>query len=869
MQVKRYGKLAVVLSIMVLFCFVFAGTAMAYPSSEDYDIWASEFGTNVVKASATYDYSLRLKLEPAINVFALGNKPIDIVFPDGFDLSPAEGQTVQVIVNGDRLMQIVPTISGQTATLVLQSQNLPESGEVRKIEIQGLRVTNPCTPDNYCIEVHSPCFDFNCMALKVVQTVGSITLTEPLSVTPVVGGSLVEVKGEVRDACGNLWTYNTWPVIIDIVDLKGRPAIDGTDCIPGISDDRNGDGRVDVICPVIVHPVNGTFAATIKVPGQGYDYQDGYSYDYLVRARTVEVQDIVGDDMNIDLYGYGLNSDDMIPATDKWSLAAELDWKGGPGYGNYWSLNDVNCNDIFGGQDHAWIDAEPQTVTSITDTLVDVSMKVTGDFVQSDDDYILNKPVNVTFCGIDKFCRPTDASGLKVDLLAYQGGEVEERHNDDAGYVAGVFLDASGNQISHVFVPAGQSCVTVTFMPAVTGPISFEGRTIINGVAKVATASINVDSEYQIALEVLPIVTDGNNNPHAGWPLKASVWLQDEDGNLISATEDWEVIVALWENGALSKKATWDTSLNVCFNAQGTKRGFADFYSDKDDFAWWDETCWTDWDTYIHPYCTTKSHFYVYTPSELAGKNLVVEAVVRSKVTGQVMWTQQAVYLVSPVEMVRGLDAETWQTFSTPKYLANSKDCTRYGTFKDLLPGYVWDSETLILSFQNGSWRVISPDSVVEPLMCYYIRTRQPLTPVGASGRNDYWVAKYVFDRATGPSEMVPPVRHLNRGWNSVGLALEQNPLLENGIENPLREQTDFLYHGIGSACDCCKLLWNPGDSVGNLARWSVAAINSGTAPAWVLDPLYSAYNGDNYWMYINCEGADLIGTIGLDLVDP
>lgn len=876
MQVKRYGKLAAVLFIMVLFCFIFAGAAMATPSN--YDIYVHngnpETGadTNIVKAGDTYGYWLDLKLDPSIDVIAIGNKSIDIVFPGGFDLSPAVGKTVQLLVTvcqdgnqEDRLMQIVPAISGQTATFVIQSQNLPESGEVRNIQIQGLSVTNPCTPGNYCIEVHSPCFNFTCMAMKVVETVGNIVITEPLTVTPVKGGTSVTVKGEVRDACGNPWPYDTWPVIIDIVDLKGRPAMDGTDCIPGVNIE---DGNV--ICPVIAHTVMGgnatTFTATIKVPAQGYDFEGSFIHDYLIRARTVEVKDIVGGDTGIEFEeAFGLNSSDMIPATGRSYLTEELDWKG---EGIYWNGYCFNSD-----QPHSWIAAEPQKVESTPGVLADVTIAADGDYKVIDGEvtnFILNKTINVTLCGTDKFCRLTDASGLKFDLLAEQNGNV-----------AGVFLDESGNQISHVYVPAGASCVTVKFVPAVAGEINLEGRSIIGGVSKVASTTIGVVSEYTAELEVLPIVTDESGNPRAGWPLKASVWLKDASGNVISASEDWVVKVALMNQNYTGpsdfflKDVTWDTSLNVCYNAEGTKRGYADFYTDLADFSnRWDETCFTGWDSYIHPYCTPKSHFYIYTPPSVEGKNLVVEISVWSKATGQLLsYDYEYVNFVSPVEMVRGLDSETWQTFSTPKYLANPEDCSTYGTFRDLLKqqngkDYVWDSETLILSYQNGGWRVMSPDSVVEPLMCYYIRTRQPLAP---GDRNDYWVAQYVFDRATSPSEMIPPIRELQKGWNSVGLTVCQ-PQYNSGpfeVEQTNMVEADYLYHALGSICDCCKLLWNPGNSVGNLAPWSVASLNSGTLPAWAYDPTFIAVNGDNYWMYINCDNAVLAANCGLDLVDP
>jgi len=880
-MINKWGKLTVILALITLCCFVFAGAALATPSN--FDIYVPggnpETGedTNIVKASYTYDYWLNLKLDPSIDVIALGNKPIDIVFPDGFDLSPAEGQTVQLVVTvcedtyqEDQLMQIVPEISGQTATFVIQRQNLPESGEVRNISIQGLSVTNPCVADSYCVEVHNSCFDFNCLALKVVETVGSIEITTPLTITNVKGGTSVTVTGEVWDACGNPWPYDTWPVIIDIVDLKGRPAMDGGDCVAGL------DG--DVICPVITHTVMGddatTFTATIKVPAQGYDYEGGTSYDYLVRARTVEVKDIVGGDPKIEFEeGFGLNSEEMIPATDLWSLKEELDWKGED---KFWDWENVRCGGIFWGEDHSWIAADPQQVYSIPGVLTDITIDASGQHIAKDgSSFILNKPVNVTICGLDKFCRKTDASGLKIDLLAYQNYIQASESVDltsQSGYVAGLFFDGAGNQISHVYVPNGSNCVTVNFVPLVSGQIYLEARSIIGGVAKNDTTDINVVNEVDVELEVTPLVLDGSD-PRAGWPLKASVWLMDANGKPIAASEDWEVKVGLLSDFrpvTFLKSVTWDTNLNVCYNAKGTKRGYADYLPDESDFGCWDETCFIDWDSYIHPYCTEKSHFYVYPPSSANGKHLIVVVGVFSKATGELLgYDKEEFDLTTPVELVRKLDSETWQTFSTPKWLANGSDCSKYGTFKDLLKvkdtafgakDYVWDSETLIMSYQNGAWRVLSANDVVEPLQCYYIRTRQPLAP---ADRDDYWTAQYVFDRATSPSEMVPPTRELTKGWNSVGLAVSPN-VLDNEYQS-----ADFLYHGLGSICDCCKLVWNPGNSVGNLACWTVAAINSGTLPAWAADPLYLSFNGDNYWMFVDCDDAILAGNIGLDLVDP
>jgi len=53
---------------------------------------------------------------------------------------------------------------------------------------------------------------------------------------------------------------------------------------------------------------------------------------------------------------------------------------------------------------------------------------------------------------------------------------------------------------------------------------------------------------------------------------------------------------------------------------------------------------------------------------------------------------------------------------------------------------------------------------------------------------------------------------------------------------------------------------WGTGNSVGNLAPWTTAALGTATNPSWYDDPMYRAFNGDGYWLYVAETPQTLVG---------
>jgi len=53
---------------------------------------------------------------------------------------------------------------------------------------------------------------------------------------------------------------------------------------------------------------------------------------------------------------------------------------------------------------------------------------------------------------------------------------------------------------------------------------------------------------------------------------------------------------------------------------------------------------------------------------------------------------------------------------------------------------------------------------------------------------------------------------------------------------------------------------WGTGNTAGNLAPWTTAALGMDTNPSWYDDPVYRAFNGDGYWLYIADTPQTLVG---------
>jgi len=829
----KWHKAGMLLTALVFCCLLFAGTALA----ASYNIYGGENPatgelTNYVKASHTYDYLVTAELDCPIGVGVFAGKEIVVEFPGGFDLTPAVGRTVPVevtVTDGVYYMQVVPTIDGQKAIFLIQRANLPETGEVTGFKLKGIRVVNHHVRGEYCVKLSHECIGtVHCIQLNVVETVGLVKITSPAAGEEVTGGTKVHVEGEVWATCNEPWPYDTWPVIIDIVDAKGFRGIEPVPC----TDPCDGDE----ICPVIAHTEvkNGvtTFQADIIVPACGE-----YGYEYTIRARTVEVKDENQDD-TIEFFNFTVDPD-RVPAESLEDVANEP---------NHVVRSTFQGECTQETKEHAWLKADPVTIVSIPGVAVNIVQTEPG----NDAEVIYNKPNPVTVCVEDQFHRQTTVpKDLKIDLAAY----IQETSE-----IAGVFKDAAGNEISHVYIPAGEGCVTVDFFPnaaAIGEQITIEERAMIGDVLKVAKCEdVSVIRTEKVTLEVTPLVTDEDNQARAGWPLKAAVWFDTP------ASEEYEVRVELRQGPKLcdfADWATWDTELIVDYDVEGRYPGSGDIYDEEGNLIC--DVC-HPWATYIHPYCTTKSHFYIYVDPEEYGKYLYVTVTLTGKTTGHVLTHKVRIRLVSPVELVRFLRAETWQIISTPKKLVGKGDmCTLLN-----------DNFTDALTYRDGQWYYIT-DEPLEPLYAYYVKTKQ-----GGSPDEDWYAAGYVFARVTQPGQDVPPTRILGEGWNLVGTSLERG---QWDYQWNLYQQRVELYKMLGTTCDQCKKVYNPGgmptidtpprrpaydvNKLGNLAPFVAADL---TETDWYDDRWYHVYNGDGYWVYMT-EEATLAAQAGQELVDP
>jgi len=944
-HISKWGKLSIILAIVALCCFMFAGVSLAAPVDYTGIIALDPAGNaqvnpytgmnmNVVKGSHTYDYGIYSGLFGAIDLGVFADQPIVVDFPEisdptatQFDLSPAIGRTVPIRVwtsgsgSDGTILQTIPVIDNvnHTATFVIQKQNLPQIGTVNYFQIEGLRVKNTCLDGSYCITLRHPCFTggvSSCMALRVVRTVERITLDLPAA--PYTKGSTIEVSGEVWGTCNKPWPFDTWPVLIDLVDKKGLTAQDPYADGQGSFVTEDGETIIEncsanyepctgtPICPVVAHTRQlgdrTIFTAQLKLPAC-----EDYGLDYTIRARTIEVQDCNADP----------DIEYIAPFTvDCQLMAAEAleDFAGATGAGGthilYSPFTVPGCIETL---PHAWLEAIPRTITLTAGVPSCIGPKS----CPGESPIPFDKPYNFCINVYDKFGNLTtvrDAGGLKVDLVAYD-------INKD---VAGIFKDALGNEITHVWIPQGQTGICVTFYPKKLGELTIEGRSIINLNRSVARCGAFVNEATQAQLDItVKVVKDTvfeqlgpvENAPVAGWPLSAAIWLKDDQNNDINATENYDVIVSLrseddgddtnWAETSVDEFcppscATWDTALDTTFNFKGAYDGRGDIYNENHSELLC-KVC-HGWDKYTHPYCTVKSHFYVYPSASCVCEVVYVQAKLVGKTTGKVILTNTVKVgpFADPVDLKRVLNAETWQVLSTPQELVGS------GGMDSLMPA---SSFADILTYKDYQWSSLAPDEELDPLYAYYVKTAQRATQKDPN----CYVAKYVFNRVANPGEDVPPTRTVVQGWNLVGVAMPSEMTLPPAIkiditgncnvpdcDSPNCEgypcdklyQPEFLGKMLGTTCEACKKTYNPGGAgldivvavnpntgikdvsidgdpnrMANLAGFTAADVSQGTLEAWALDPLYLVFNGDGYWVYMT-KTQSLAAEVGQSMFD-
>jgi len=862
-SVTKWGRMTVILALVALSCFIFAGMALA----QDFSIYGGENpvtgeSTNVVKAAHTYDYTveasglnidLNLFCEDDINNPPLNQLIIDFPFDQEFtNLDGLQGKTVPVYIKvggKDYLVPVVPEVLENTTLsngsvvdrvyMTIERQSIPTNGKVTGFNIEGLRVLNPDQPGSgYCVSVtHTQnCFQVACLNLNVVETVGEIGIDSIIGCP--VGGSKITVIGHLNDTMGNPWPHTTWPVIVEFVNTKNvateapcelcpPPSITFTpadvndptkgqfvssDCVPNqlsyyIEKYQNPGSGVP-IAPVVTHANNGYFEASITVPAVAGTYQ--------IIARTVEVKDNQ-EDTGIE-YTF-TTADYLVPAEaieDRTYLQRTND-------NHYYRSIFHNGLEQF---EHAWVMSDPTDVSPIPGDPKFITLEPVGSQVDCDncteltivlrDKYGI-ETTNATPCG-------PDLDPLKVDLKAFfiENGveKLYGRIHGDAGNGSQISGGCDAPEIDHVFIAPGESRAYAYFKPDKGGYVSIQASAIIGGTPKIAKiCNLEVNCGHCM-IETTPLVEcDNSGYAKAGWPVKVSVHYDPKLTGTVLANNRTSAdlrVELLDASGQPVSDATWDTVAKVdgdrlAFDVTGGKQSG---------------------NTYTHPggvsYDPIKSDFYVYVPKSYCGPLTV--KIVDPEVN---VYDTKVINYTSPTELVRVLSPNTWQLLSTPKELAGD------GTMTSLLGGVAF-SDMLVYdkNAPGGPWVQVTDSSYkLKPQYGYLLNMKQNWTNEDncrdkeTCGKQNCVKANYVFGRATGP--VLPGSRPLNLGWNMVGPSFDENLPEQNAEQIPTEygeitlpphcsesfgcncdaelAQGDNLSRMLGSACADCKALVNWG----------------------------------------------------------
>jgi len=943
LKTLKWGRMAIILAVVTLFCLMFAGAALA--SGEQWVMSPNEDITtqNVVKAMHTYNYTIEGKgLFADLNQFC-DTDPLNpqhqlyIDFPFGNSVDKYDCihntyyDTFQVDANGSLTLKVDLTVDGSVyhlnvvaynttqpngepanifeyaydangnpiarLALTIERQSIPIAGHVTDIRIEGIKVKNsPIPKADYCVRVRhqQDCFSpSNCINLNVVRTVGAVYLTS--SQGCLISGSNYNVTGDVVDTEGRLWDQASWPVIIEYVTENQIPypvpcsicpqTINIWDCLslvdptslsvdqvascvlpPGGAGVTIDETNAHSIEPVVAHvgvQYAGHFEQNITVPLVGGPYK-------LV-ARTLEVADTKEDNKigyTLTTSSYNVPAEAIEDNTYKQDMNATHYLKG-----------------IFCGPEqyaHAWLFSDAQDISPESTNPKFIRLKLDNGVTQ-----VECAPFRVSIDLLDKFGQLTNNqepcggpyNSLKVELNVF---------NEDGTINSGAFYDNAdclGAPINYVMIPGGAAHNCAWFKPAGGGIVKVQASAIIpldpsdpgsgvNRIVSICPLEINCG---QCMLEVTQLVTCKDSDlPRAGWPVKVSLHYDPTlEGTTLAdpAHTTANIRVELLDPTTRQpiSDASWDTIAKVTgnrldFNAVGSNDSGSIF---------------------VHPNLSgyeDKSDIYVYVPSNFCGP-LVVKVVDVDKHIKD----EASINYVSPVELKRVLKPDSWQLISTPKELAGE------GNMSSLVGNSYSDMFIYDKNLPGGPWKQITDaDYKLLPQYGYLLKMKQnysgnTLCP-GNCGSEECIVANYVFARATNPE--IPGRRNLSVGWNLVAPALEVDP--SPAIPTTYNVQTicdpsdpcdcgeliaqgDALYRILGSACADCKVLVNWGgqgmdstiygsiiggsmgldisgepNSMGNLANFSSATVNSGSLGGLAIDPQYVyGFNGDAYWLYI------------------
>lgn len=316
----KWHKATVLIAVLALCCFVFAGTALAASVTvTGGNNPATGAPTNVLKANHNYNLTITgTGLEADLNAFCsdvpygeTGFKALIVDFPftlEGDNFKKAVGKQVSayLTINGQEyLVPVVPEIFEEEAScddpsvadrvyfvIERQSIDLPSNAKVASFKIEGLPVLTPKTPNqNYqvCVShTEGSCFIPLCTVVEVVETVYSVELNE---VVCAIAGSEATVTGQVYDTRYNencdpaKWTGKaSWPVVLCPMlrvqvgtDCDDKPVYEFVPLPNPLNADAVYDCNGNLVCyddcdnpamPCVVTSIksDGSFSATLRMP---------------------------------------------------------------------------------------------------------------------------------------------------------------------------------------------------------------------------------------------------------------------------------------------------------------------------------------------------------------------------------------------------------------------------------------------------------------------------------------------------------------------------------------------------------------------------------------------------------------------------
>lgn len=823
----KWHKAAVLIAVLALCCFVFAGTALA-------GVTVTE-PSHVLKADHTYDLTIEGSgFEVDLNTFCSdvpyghpGFKGLIIDFPwtgtnnynfESDNLKGADGKQIPVYLTIDGTEYMVPVVPvveegeadcdnpasvADRVYLVIERQSLALAGnaKVTGFKVEGLEVLTPRTPSanyNLCVShTVTNCFAPMCTVLEVVPTVEYLEL-EIVEDSCLVAGSVVSVRGQVYSteypAEGSCEEYapwvgkNSWPVVICLMERHEEtvcgesvytyePLVSTDDAVWTM--DPCGKNQVckdassgePIPCVATSVDKDGIFNATLELPAAGLNK------DIVVFARTIEAADNNEDSC---LRHFVTVPEHQVAAESIEDIAnaiEEIEGQNAERRHIVLGLYEPAC------ADHAWVASKDVEVEIIAGAPFAIRGPVLPDQIE------IANPMNPICCAdecrsyeidvtlIDKYCNVTenvdscegyDAHNIKVDLKAYYLENGKQK-------LAGIFYDddpclnEDANQIDHTFIPVGESVANkVYFMPTHPGLINMQYSAIINGANKI-WEQCGIEVNYNACmLEVTPLVLGDGCTP------MNETWSD-------SPRDGWPIKVSVhYESDVPLRVEILNPDTYKPFNFKGGPDDFlvtwdTEAYAEDGILEFEAEGRYGHGDYLDHPfgnvpYDNNKSDFFVY-PVNACGESFIIKVVDEAN---NIKDEVEIGPLASATELVRILEPSKWQILSTPKTLAGS------GDLLSLFDGKTPYNEAL--TYKNNKWQQVRPYDELEPLYAYVINTQQngcqEACPGEYCGENLPIYAKYVFDRVTDPSMTLLPERLLTAGANLVGPSFNESEIM-------------------------------------------------------------------------------------------